>query len=56
MHNLITQKREVKRLRKSIEQSGTEGIVDYLESELGPEKSMRMFVHRIVNESLGGYF
>ena len=56
MHNLITQKREVKRLRKSIEQSGTEGIVDYLESELGPEKSMRTFVHRIVNESLGGYF
>ena len=56
MHNLIIQKREVRRLRERIERPGTDGLVDYLESELGSEKSIRTFAHRVVNESLGGYF
>lgn len=56
MHNLIIQKREVVRVRECIEQPGTDALIDYLETELGADKSMRQFAHRVVNESLGGYF
>lgn len=56
MHNLIIQKREVARVRKCIEEPGTEGLIEYLETELGTDKSMRKFAHRVVNDSLGGYF
>lgn len=56
IHNLIIQKREVERIRASIEQTGNEALINYLEEELGTDKSMRQFAHRVVNESLGGYF
>jgi hypothetical protein len=56
MHNLIIQKREVARVRKCIEEPGTDGLIEYLETELGTDKSMRKFAHRVVNDSLGGYF
>jgi len=56
MHNLIIQKQEVARVRESISEEGTEGLIDYLESEIGIDKAMRSHAHRVVNESLGGYF
>lgn len=56
MHNLIIQKQEVARVRECIEQPGTDALIAYLESELGTNKAMRTFAHRVVNESLGGYF
>ncbi|KTG11498.1 7-cyano-7-deazaguanine tRNA-ribosyltransferase [Haloprofundus marisrubri] len=56
MHNLIIQKREVAKIRDCIRSPGTEALVDYLEHTLGDHKSLRRFTHRVVNESLGGYF
>jgi tRNA-guanine family transglycosylase len=56
MHNLIVQKRELSQLRNRIRQPGTDAVIDYLESRLGGDKSMRPFVHEVVNSSLGGYF
>ena len=56
MHNLIVQKREVARVRRCIEEPGTGALIDYLESRLGENKGIRTFAHRVVNESLGGYF
>lgn len=56
MHNLIVQKREVARLRECIEQPGTDGLVEYLETKFESEKATRQFAHRVVNQSLGGYF
>ncbi|WP_343192889.1 tRNA-guanine transglycosylase [Haloprofundus sp. MHR1] len=56
MHNLIIQKREVAYIRDCIRSPGTDDLIEYLESTLGQNKSMRLFAHRVVNESLGGYF
>ncbi|WP_224333541.1 tRNA-guanine transglycosylase [Haloprofundus halobius] len=56
MHNLIVQKREVAYIRDCIRSPGTDDLIEYLESTLGQNKSMRLFAHRVVNESLGGYF
>lgn len=56
MHNLIIQKEEVKKIRESIRMDGTDGLKNYLEETLGRKKSMRRHAHRVVNESLGGYF
>jgi tRNA-guanine family transglycosylase len=56
MHNLIIQKREVTRIRECIRSPGTDALIEYLESTLGQHKGMRQFAHRVVNESLGGYF
>lgn len=56
MHNLIIQKREVKRIRETIRRPGTDAFIEYLEESLGREKSMQQHAHRVVNESLGGYF
>lgn len=56
MHNLIIQKEAVKRLREAIREPGTDGIIDYIETTIGSDKLYRQFGHRVVNESLGGYF
>ena len=56
MHNLIVEKREVGKIRESIRTPGTGALTNYLEETLGSDKSMRTFAHRVVNESLGGYF
>lgn len=56
MHNLILQKREIERIREAIRQPGTDAFVQYIEQTVGRDKAMRKFAHRVVNESLGGYF
>jgi len=56
MHNLIVQKESIKRIRTRIREDGADGLTEYIESTIGRKKSMRQFAHRIVNESLGGYF
>lgn len=56
MHNLIVQKRALSELRTIIDQGEKEELIEYLEDTLGYDKSLRTFVHRVVNESLGGYF
>lgn len=56
VHNLIVQKREVKRIREAIRSSGSDALIDYIEQSLGRDKSMQQHAHRVVNESLGGYF
>jgi len=56
VHNLIIQKREVKRIREAIRSSGSDALIDYIEQSLGRDKSMQQYAHRVVNESLGGYF
>lgn len=56
MHNLIIQKREIKAIQEAIHHSGTEALVSYIDETFGHKKSMRQHAHRVVNESLGGYF
>lgn len=56
MHNLIIQKKEVSHIRECIQSPGTGDLVEYLENTLGQNKGLRLFAHRVVNESLGGYF
>lgn len=56
MHNLIIQKQEVERIRKAIRESGTDALIEYIEQSIGRQQSMQQHAHRVVNESLGGYF
>jgi len=56
MHNLIIQKEEIKRIQSAIKTPGEEALKSYIEQSLGREKSMQQHAHRVVNESLGGYF
>jgi len=56
MHNLIIQKEEIKRIQSAIQSPGDGALVSYIEQSLGREKSMQQHAHRVVNESLGGYF
>ncbi|WP_436926033.1 tRNA-guanine transglycosylase [Halosimplex amylolyticum] len=56
MHNLITQKQEVAEIRDCIRSSDPNALAEYLEETLGRHKALRRFSHRVVNESLGGYF
>ncbi len=56
MHNLIIQKKEISRVREAINKSGTGGLVEYFEQSLSRHKSMQRHAHRVVNDSLGGYF
>jgi len=56
MHNLIIQKREVEKIRTAIREPGTDGLTEYIERSLGRQQSMQQHAHRVVNESLGGYF
>lgn len=55
IHNLIVQKREIAELRARISAAGAEGAIDYIESTVGRNKSMRQYAHQVVNTSLGGY-
>ncbi|SNR65526.1 tRNA-guanine family transglycosylase [Halorubrum ezzemoulense] len=56
MHNLIIQKEEIKQIQSAIKTPGEEALKSYIEQSLGREKSMQQHAHRVVNESLGGYF
>ncbi len=56
VHNLIIQKREVERIREAIRSPGSDSLVEYIEQSLGRDKLMNQHAHRVVNESLGGYF
>jgi len=56
MHNLIVQKEEINRIQSAIQAPGDDALVSYIEESLGREKSMQRHAHRVVNESLGGYF
>jgi len=56
MHNLIIQKREVRAIRQAMREPGTDPLIEYIEGTVGRKKSMRQHAHRVVNESLGGYF
>lgn len=56
MHNLIIQKEEIRRIQSAIRTPGNDALITYIEQSLGREKSMQQHAHRVVNESLGGYF
>ncbi|GAB6878237.1 hypothetical protein JCM17823_05110 [Halorubrum gandharaense] len=56
MHNLIVQKEEIRRIREAISSPGEDALIEYIEQSLGRQKSMQQHAHRVVNESLGGYF
>jgi len=55
MHNLIVQKRELEKIRYRIEE-GQESLKEYIDDTIAREESTRKHAHRVVNESLGGYF
>ncbi len=56
VHNLAVQKRDVAELRECVASGDTERLIQYLEDIFGRDKTMRRYAHRVVNESLGGYF
>lgn len=56
MHNLILQKRELSTIRTRIREDGTDGMVAYLDKTVARNDRTRKVAHRVVNESLGGYF
>ena len=56
MHNLIIQKRELAKIRDRIQQDGTDAFIDYFEETFKEDKTMRQYAHKVVNQSLGGYF
>jgi tRNA-guanine family transglycosylase len=56
VHNQVVQAREIERIRNAIQSDGTDAMIDYIESTVGRNPRMRSYAHRIVNESLGGYF
>lgn len=56
MHNLIIQMEEMRRIREIIQAGEREELVRYID-ELGREsRRLRDYSHKVVNESLGGYF
>ncbi|XGI83052.1 tRNA-guanine transglycosylase [Halorutilales archaeon Cl-col2-1] len=55
VHNLIVQKRELERIRNKIEE-GQDALRNYIDNNIAREESTRKHAHRVVNESLGGYF
>lgn len=56
MHNLILQKRELSEIRTRIREDGADGMVAYLDETVARSDRTRKVAHRVVNESLGGYF
>ncbi|NUC74768.1 tRNA-guanine transglycosylase [Haloterrigena sp. SYSU A558-1] len=56
MHNLIIHKQEVQELRQRIKQHGTDPLINYLDETVGRRDPIRKQTHRVVNQSLGGYF
>lgn len=56
VHNLIVQKRELQEIRRRIREEGTDGMIEYLDETLARKDRTRKVAHRVVNESLGGYF
>ncbi|WP_209452240.1 tRNA-guanine transglycosylase [Halosimplex halophilum] len=56
MHNLIIQKDSIREMREIIRQDDRDALIEYIDSTIGQRKSMRQFAHRVINESLGGYF
>ena len=56
VHNLYVQMTELNEIRERIQMHGTDGLIDYIENTIGRNDSTRKHAHRVVNESLGGYF
>lgn len=56
MHNLILQKRELRKIRRLIREDGKEGMVSYIDETVARDDKTRKVAHRVVNEALGGYF
>lgn len=56
VHNLSVQMKKLEVIRKRIRQDGTDGLTDYIENTIGRDDKTRKHAHRVVNESLGGYF
>lgn len=56
MHNLILQKNELQNIRTRIREDGTDGMIAYLDETVARKDRTRKVAHRVVNESLGGYF
>jgi len=56
VHNYLVQQRAVERIRELIHQGRTDPLIDYIDETVGREDSTRKHAHRVVNESLGGYF
>lgn len=56
VHNYIVQQRAVERIRELIQQGKTDPLIEYIDNTIGREDSTRKHAHRVVNESLGGYF
>lgn len=56
MHNLIIQKRELDEIRRRIRTGETQPVIDYIDDTVARNERTRRVAHRVVNESLGGYF
>jgi DNA-binding protein H-NS len=56
MHNLIVQKQELAKIRNLIASNEIAPLREYIESTIAQDKQSRQAAHRVVNQSLGGYF
>ncbi|WP_435362355.1 tRNA-guanine transglycosylase [Haloarchaeobius sp. DFWS5] len=56
VHNQYVQMQELEKIRNCIRDGGKAGLVEYIDNTVGRNRSTRRFAHRVVNESLGGYF
>lgn len=56
MHNLIMQKRELAKIRNRLRTGDEQVMIDYIDNTVARNDRTRRVAHRIVNETLGGYF
>lgn len=56
VHNQYVQAKELERIRDAIKEDGSQGLIDYIDETIGRNVRTRRHAHRVVNESLGGYF
>jgi tRNA-guanine family transglycosylase len=56
VHNQYVQQYELTKIRNAIQQEGADGLIQYIDTTIGRNPSLRKFAHQVVNQSLGGYF
>lgn len=56
VHNLYVQMKEIEKIRQRISRDGSSGLIDYIDNTIARDDKTRTHAHRVVNESLGGYF
>ncbi|MFD1646889.1 tRNA-guanine transglycosylase [Haloarchaeobius litoreus] len=56
MHNLVVVKDELAEIRRRIQTEDEDALIAYFEETFSHDKTMRQYAHKVVNQTLGGYF